>query len=351
MNMRLRSFALLAGVALALTACGQAAGPGASPSAFESLTPARVVVGNVGGVSDAALFIANDKGFFQEQALDVEFKKFNSAANMVPFLGTGELDVAAGSPSAGLLNAVARDVPLRIVADKGNMNPGHGYEAMMVRKALADTIKGPGDLKGKKVAMSSRDISPEVTLDAFLRKAGLSVRDVDIVTMGFPDMRAALANGSIDVAVAIEPFVTQITQSGAAVVLQRNDAIEPRQQVAVLLYGPKFVEQKPEVARRFMVAYLKAARLYNDAFDKQDAAKRKDVVDILMKNTTAKDAALYDKMVMPGIDPNGKVNVDSLAEEQDYFLKKGSQKTRLDLSKVVDTQFTDWAVRRLGTYR
>jgi NitT/TauT family transport system substrate-binding protein len=164
-------------------------------------------------------------------------------------------------------------------------------------------------------------------------------------------MRAALANGAIDMAVAIEPFVAQITQSGAAVILVRNDAVEPRQQVAVLLYGPKFVEQNPDVARRFMLAYLKAARLYNDAFDKKDAAKRKDVIDVLMRKTTAKDAALYDKMVMPGIDPNGKVNIASLAEEQDYFVKKGSQKTKLDLSKVVDTQFADWAARKLGPYK
>ncbi len=348
--MKLRLPALIAVLIAALTACGPAAGPAASPSA--SLTPAKVKVGNVGGISDAALFIAKDKGFFQEQALEVEFQTFNSAATMVPFLGTGQLDVAAGSPSAGLLNAIARDVPLRIVADKGNLNPGHGYEAMVVRTALADRIKGPADLRGKKIAMSARDISPEVTLDVFLRRAGLTVKDIDkdIVTMPFPDMRSALANGSIDVAVAIEPFVSQMTQSGAGVILQRNDEVEPRQQVAVLLYGPKFAET-PDVARRFMLAYVKAARLYNDAFDKKEAAKRKDVIDILMKNTAATNLALYDKMVMPGIDPNGKVNVESLAEEQDYFLKKGSLRTKLDLKNVVDSQYADFAVRRLGMYR
>jgi NitT/TauT family transport system substrate-binding protein len=345
---RLRASALLAGVVVALVACGP--GPAASPSS-EVLTPAKVKVGNVGGVSDAALFVADDKGFFKEQALEVEFQSFNSAATMVPFLGTGQLDVAAGAPSAGLLNAIAKDVPLRIVADKGNMNPGHGYEAIMVRTALADKIKGPADLQGKKIAISARDITPEVTLNAYLQKAGLSIKDVDIKPMPFPDMRAALANGSIDVALPIEPFVAQITQTGAATILVRNDAVEPKQQVAVLLYGPKFVEQNPDVARRFMVAYLKAARLYNDAFDKKDAAKRKDVIDVLMKRTTAKDAGLYDKMVMPGIDPNGKVNIDSLGEEQEYFLKKGSQKTKLDLSKVVDLQFADYAARKLGAYR
>ncbi len=344
-----RSYGLLAAILTVLSACGPAAEQAASPS--ESLAPAKVKVGNVGGISDAALFIANDKGFFQEQALDVEFKSFTSAADMVPFLGTGDLDVGAGAPSAGLLNAITRDVPLRIVADKGNMNPGHGYEAIVVRKALAETIKGPADLRGRKIAVSARNITAEVALDTYLHKAGLSVKDVDLQTMPFPNMRDALANGSIDVAVAIEPFVAQIVKNGIGVVLQRDDQTIPRHQVAVILYGPKFVERNPNAARRFMLAYLKGARFYNDAFEKKDTAKRKAAIDILIKNTTVKAAALYDKMVMPGIDPNGKVNVESIAQEQDYFLKKGSQKTKVELNKVVDTQYIEWAVQKLGPYR
>lgn len=350
MKRTLRSTAFFAAVGMALSACGATSGPGGSATP-ETLTPAKVRVGNVGGVSDAALFIANDKKFFEEQALEVEFKQFNSAATMVPFLGTGDLDVAAGAPSAGLLNAIDRDVPLRIVADKGNMQPGHGYEALVVRRAMADKIKTPADLKGKKVAISARDITPEVALDAYMKKGGLSVKDVVLTTLPFPDMRQALANGSIDAAVVIEPFLAQIVERNIGVILQRDDELVPNHQVAVILYGPKFVEQKPDVARRFMLAYLKGARVYNDAFEKKVAATRKEVIDILARNTSEKDVALYDKMVMPGIDPNGKVNVDSIAEEQDYFLKKGSQKNRLDLSKVVDMQYAEWAVRRLGPYR
>ena len=345
----LRSSGMFVGLLLALSACGQTAGPAASPSV--SLTPAKVVVGQVGGISDAALFIAYEKGFFTEQALDVEFQLFDSAARMVAPLGAGQLDVGAGAPSAGLLNAIARDVPLRIVADKGNLNPGHGYEAMIVRKDLADKIKAPADLKGKTIALSARDITPEVTLDTYLKKGGLTVKDVNIVTMAFPDMRNALANGSIDMAIPIEPTVTQILQSGSGVLLQRDDVVSPKHQVAVILYGPKFVEQKQDVARRFMLAYVKGLRMYNDAFEKKDPVKRKDVIDILIKNTTAKDAALYDKMVMPGMDPNGRVNVESLAEEQEWFLKKGSQKAPVELKKVVDIQYIDWAVQKLGPYK
>src|SRR5215467_12709786 len=345
--MRNRFPSLLLGAWLLLAACGAASSTSPSPT---SLT--RLQVGLVGSTSDAGFFIASDKGYFKDQGIEIEITRLDTAAKMVAPLGTGQLDVGGGAPSAGLLNAIAREVPLRVVADKGNMDPGHGYEAIVVRKALLDRggFGSAADLKGKTVAIAAKDISPEVTLSTFLKSGGLTIKDINLVTMSHADMVTALANGSIDAGLPIEPFVAEAVAKGVATVLKRDDEIAPRQQVAVVLYGPKFVENR-DLARRFMLAYVKGARYYNDAFDKKDGAKRKEVVGILVRNTAVKDADLYVRMVMPGIDPNGRVNVDSLAGQQDYFLAKGSQKTRLELKQVVDMQYAEWAVQKLGPYK
>jgi NitT/TauT family transport system substrate-binding protein len=331
-------------IAVVLAGCASAPNTASSPAA--QLT--KLQVGLVGGISDAAFYIANDKGWFKEQGIEIAITRFDSAAQMVAPLGTGQLDIGGGAPSAGLLNAIARDVPLKIVADKGNMDPGHGYEAMMVRKEQADKFKSPADLKGKKVAITARNISPEVTLDAFLRSGGLSVKDVQIVTMAHADMGQAIANGSIDMGMPIEPFVTQFAEKGIASIWRRNDEVFPRQQVAVVLYGPKFASDRPELAKKFMLAYLKAIRYYNDAFSKRDVAKKKEIIKILASNTAVKDEALYDKMVMPGLDFNGRVNLDTLGFQQNYYLANGAQKTRVDLDKAVDNQYVDWAAQKLG---
>jgi NitT/TauT family transport system substrate-binding protein len=100
-----------------------------------------------------------------------------------------------------------------------------------------------------------------------------------------------------------------------------------------------------------MLAYLKGARDYNDVFTKGSTAKKAEIVQILVKNTSVKDSALYDKMVMPGIDPNGRARKASLSTDQDWFLAAGSQKTKADLDKAVDNQYADWAAQRLGTYK
>ena len=67
-------------------------------------------VGVTDASSDVPFFIADKRGYFKAEGLDVNFIRFNSAAKMIAPLGTGELDVASGATSAALYNAVKRGV-------------------------------------------------------------------------------------------------------------------------------------------------------------------------------------------------------------------------------------------------
>jgi NitT/TauT family transport system substrate-binding protein len=182
-----------------------------------------------------------------------------------------------------------------------------------------------------------------------MRQGGLTVKDVKLVAVAHPDMLQALKNGSIDAGLPIEPHVSRIIAAGVGSILIRNDAVTPRHQTAVVLFSEKFAQQR-DVAVRFMKAYIQGARFYNDAFVKKDAAKRTEAVAILA-NATKLDVALFDAMVMPGIDPTGKVNLDSIREIQAWFVAKGSQQKVIDLAKAVDLSFADEAVRQLGPYK
>ncbi len=350
----------LAGALVTLMLTGACGGgtPAASPataSAAAAATstptpvPTTVKFGQVGTISDAAIFIADAKGYFKDQGITLDLQTFQSASLMVAPLGTGELDAGGGAPSAGLYNAIDRGVNMRIVADKGSLTPGHGYEAVIVRKALADKVKSAKDMKGLKISIAARDIVPEYSLDQFLRSGGLTVKDVEVTPLAFPDMIAALANGAIDVAVPTEPTATRILDAGTGVLITRTDTVVPGEQTAVILFSEKLTANK-DVAVRFMKAYLLGARFYTDAFDKKDAAKRTEAIAILAKATKL-DAVLLERVVVPGIDPNGSVNVKSLEAAQQYFVAKGSQTKALDMSKVVDQSFADEAVKALGQYK
>jgi NitT/TauT family transport system substrate-binding protein len=99
-----------------------------------------------------------------------------------------------------------------------------------------------------------------------------------------------------------------------------------------------------------MSAYLRGVRDYNDAFVKREPARRSEVIDIMTQSTPVKDRALYERMALPGLDPNGRVSLASLNADQDYYLGAGLQQTPVDFDRVVDPSFAAAAVQQLGVY-
>ena len=314
-----------------------------------------VTVGVASSVSDAPIYIGQKKGFFREEGLDVRAEIFNSAANMVAPLGAGQLDVGGGAPSAGLYNAIARSIRLKIVADKASSQPGYGVNRLLVRKAHIDSgrYKTPADLKGMKIAQSGVGVSSMTTLNEIIKPYGVKYSDVETVDIAFPQQVIALQNGAIDGALATDPSSMLAVKSGAAVVIKADDEVIPRHQIAVLLYSEQFAETRPEVARKFMRAYLRAVRVYNDALkdSRFKGPTAPEVTAILQEMTTVKEAALYEGITPVGNDPNGAVNMESLRQDLDFYREQGLVKEDVDLKKVVDMSFVEAALKELGPYK
>src|SRR5262249_4866641 len=104
----------------------------AAPAVVATLRPLSaaepVAAGIVNTLSDVGFFVADAKGYFTEEGLDVKLTTFRAAGAMISPLGSGELDVGAGSVTAGIFNANERDIPIRIVADKGRNAPEQSYQ-------------------------------------------------------------------------------------------------------------------------------------------------------------------------------------------------------------------------------
>jgi NitT/TauT family transport system substrate-binding protein len=310
----------------------------------------KVKVGAFSSVSDAALYIALEKGYFAEQKLDVQMVHIDSGATMVTELANGNLDASGGSPGAGLYNAVRQGIPMKIVADKGSALPGHGYFAFVVRKDLAGQIQSPADLKGRLLAVTGyqRGASSEVTIGKLIAGSGLKESDLRLTNMTFADIFAGLGTGRVEVGVLVEPLVTQAIEKGVASLWKRSDEVYPGQQYGGLMYGPGIIK-RPQVANAFMVAYLKAVRFYNDALSGK--APREELVSILVKHTSVKNPDLYKKMVFPGLDPNGKLNAAGMQEDVKWWAANGRMKEPVEVSRLIDTSYTDYAVKQLGPYR
>jgi ABC-type nitrate/sulfonate/bicarbonate transport system substrate-binding protein len=84
-----------------------AAAPSASASSAAPLNPpVTVKVASLLGLTDAGLFIGMDRGYFAEEGLDVDSSRVDGAAQAMPHVATGQLDLAGVTPSSASFTAV-----------------------------------------------------------------------------------------------------------------------------------------------------------------------------------------------------------------------------------------------------
>jgi NitT/TauT family transport system substrate-binding protein len=74
-------------------------------------------------------------------------------------------------------------------------------------------------------------------------------------------------------------------------------------------------------------------------------------VDILVKHTNLKDPALYEQIVPPGLNPDGAIGLQSLQDDVTWYRQKGVVQEDLDLGRVVDNQYVEYALQQLGKYQ
>lgn len=324
-------------IALLFAAC---APPGVEQRQPEPVT-LKVVVEPY--LSFAPFFIAEEEGYFAEQGLQIEFVRMDRVDKAVPALAQGELDVAGGRIAPSHLNAIARGAHIKVVADKGYISSkGCTYTTMMVRRALIEDgeLESPAQLRGRRIATDPGTFS-SYYLDTLLNAAGLTLDDVEILDIPVPTRGEALAKGSVDGVSVAEPWVTRIAQAGQGVIWMPAQQVIPNFQWAFVLFCPTLLEEKPEVGRRFMVAYLKAVRQYNQGKTERN-------LEILAEHTGL-DRELLMQACWPPIHDDGQINVESILDFQAWAVGKGYLDGVVTEEQLWDPSFVEYANQVLNT--
>ena len=94
-----------------------------------------VRIGVARSVSNGAELIAIEKGYFKQHNIKVEIELLDSSANAIALLAQGRLNMIAGGISAGYFNALEKNLPITIVADRVTTPIGHN---LMLRPDLKD---------------------------------------------------------------------------------------------------------------------------------------------------------------------------------------------------------------------
>jgi NitT/TauT family transport system substrate-binding protein len=296
----------------------------------------------------APVYIALDRGYFKDEGLNVELVPMPAdVAGIVSQVALGQLQFGMAGPDPGLFNAMERGVEIRLLASSVANRETDKTAQLLVRSDLIDSgkFKGPADLKGARIAVPGEQ--SQFYVQRYLDRANVSADDVTWVRMNFADQLAAMKSGAIDAGWNVEPLATTEANQGLAKTVAITGELFPGANAQALIVSPTFARENPEAVQHYVYAYLRGLRDYYQAFVKNEG-DRGPVVAPLVNHTPIKDPNMFNVIGMHSVDPNGTLNIQTWDPFQDYFLKRGLQNTKLDLSKYVDQQYLNAAVDRLG---
>lgn len=293
------------------------------------------------------IFIAIDKGYFKEQNIDLQISVYNgSSVSQMPLAARGDLDIVPMVGGPALFNQQSGGFDIKVIASMVESRAGwHDGAWILVRKALWDagTVRSVADLKGRSVDGGPDGSSISFMLNQALLGAGMTRADVKYSGRftSPADWVAALANDAVDAFAAVEPFATQFEQRGLVARLVSSATIMPWFQESFFVASAKYVETNRDVVKRFLMAYVKAAREVDAAGGKWTP----DQLAILAKWTRVPEATIGQ---IPGpqyYGQLGRVKVDSLIRQQDYWASIGQVKTKIDVASLVDATIIEEAIK------
>ncbi|HKF07969.1 MAG TPA: ABC transporter substrate-binding protein [Xanthobacteraceae bacterium] len=298
-----------------------------------TVTPAvaqgtKVAIGISGWTGFAPLVLAKEAGIYSKSGLDVSIKKIPQASRHLA-IASGDIQCAATTVETWIVwnaNGVA-------TTQLFQMDKSYGADGMVVRNTIA-SIK---DVKGKTVAASAPGTAPYFTLAWFLKKNGLTVKNVTVVNMEPAAAAQAFIAGQNDAAMTYEPYLSAVREKPEAGKIIATTLDYP---MVMDTFGctPKFISENEAAVKAITKSYFDALELI-----KTDQKKAYEIMGADVKQTgeqfgnSAKYLRWQDQAANKAFF-TGEFNIFN-KEAADLLLEIGVIKQIPDLGKLVDTRF------------
>lgn len=329
---------------LTLTACRPTAGSGpatSEPAATATETAAQALtglqhielgVGFVPNVQFAPLYVAQAKGFYAEEGLDVALE-YGFENDFVALTAQGERQFAIASGDQVIL-ARSQGLPVVYVMKWYQRFP----VAVM---ALAETgINSPEKLEGHSVGIPGLFGASYVAWEALVYAKGLDDSTINLESIGFTQAEA-ISQGQVDAAVvyiANEPI--QLTQAGQEVnVIEVSDYIDLVSNG--LITNEPLIRESPDLVRRIVQASLRGVEYTIDHPDEAFAIARQAVPEITDEDAPTQRAVLEASIALWHSDHPGASDPQAWADSVDFMLATGLIESPVDVETLYTNQFVE----------
>jgi NitT/TauT family transport system substrate-binding protein len=185
---------------------------------LEPLNPReKIVVAYVPIMKFATLYVAAERGLFEKHGLDVEINRVASGTEAIAFLSEGQIDVGGIAIVTSLWNGWNQGLDIRVIAPGAREPFEDSPTKLVLRTDLFESgaVTEIADLRGRTVAVAGGPGSGGEYLAAkALERAGLTIRDVNLINVANPDAPAALEGKAIDATILGSPYAQQVEEAG-----------------------------------------------------------------------------------------------------------------------------------------
>lgn len=251
-----------------------------SLSARAEAAQTKAVLGIIRLASQAPSFIAQERGYFKDENLDMDFKYFEAAQPMAVAIAGGDVDYGVTAMSGGLISLAEKNA-VKVIG--GSLQEEKGLAGQIIlasNKAYEAGLTDPKHLAGKSFGITTAGSSFHFMAHKIAKANGFALSDMTLRPLQkVGAVVGALTSGQID-AWAIQPSIAKkMIAEGAAKQIGIVSDYAPDYQVTTVFTSTKNAAEERAKTEAFIRAYSKAIDDYNAALvDKTASAEEVDAI-------------------------------------------------------------------------
>ena len=319
------------------------------------LAPAALMLGGAGvtqaetiklgllkTAGNGGIFVAQDRGYFAAQNLDVDFVYFDGALPIAVATVSGDVDFGSTALTGGLYNLAAQGA-LRVIAAQSADVPTFQNNTVIVSNHAWDNgLKSYKDLAGRSIGISTIGGSPQYCIVLLSEKYGFDLNGVHFLPLqSVTNIVSAVKGNQADAGVGPAASVLPSVQKGDAKLLGFVGD-EASYQLGAIFISTKTADNRGDMVKRFLTAYRHGAKDYHDAVTGPGEKRQDGPGTDAMLAILAKYIGQTPEQLKPGIsyvDAEVRLDQHDVQHQIDWYKSQGQVKGDLKASALIDKRY------------
>lgn len=298
--------------------------------------------------SHAPSYIAYERGYFEEQGLDVEFIFFEAAQPMAVAIASGDVDFGLTAISGALINLANRGA-VKVIGGALQEEPGIDGQMILASKPAYDNgLTSPEQLRGHSYGITQAGSSFHYMASRIAQESGFTTSDITLRPLqGVGTIIGALRTAQIDAWSIVPNLGKSLAQEPEIEHIGWVADYIPDYQVTTVFTSTDTAENNRQLVDRFLAGFSKGVADHNAALvdkttDEAEAeAVTRIIADYIAPDQPFERASVSIRNGAMRINENARMNVTNLRDQFEWFQSEGLVSGDIEFETVVDTSFVE----------